>query len=83
MWEATAGSLARPVHYPDNAGDGFVSSGSCRPGHTDRVVERRSEERSFYVPGTIRTSAFARYGDTYKLGRAMSAAPRPLRSARR
>jgi len=23
---------------------------------------------SFYVPGTIRTSAFARYGDTYKLG---------------
>jgi len=23
---------------------------------------------SFYVPGTIRTSVFARYGDTYKLG---------------
>jgi alcohol dehydrogenase (cytochrome c) len=23
---------------------------------------------SFYIPGTIRTSAFARYGDTYKLG---------------
>ena len=22
----------------------------------------------FYVPGTVRTSAFARYGDTYKLG---------------
>src|SRR4029078_1998392 len=26
------------------------------------------ETGSFYVPGTIRTSAFARYGDTYKLG---------------
>jgi len=26
------------------------------------------ETGSFYVPGTIRTSVFARYGDTYKLG---------------
>jgi len=26
------------------------------------------ETGSLYVPGTIRTSAFARYGDTYKLG---------------
>src|SRR5205807_84232 len=26
------------------------------------------ETGSFYVSGTIRTSAFARYGDTYKLG---------------
>jgi len=26
------------------------------------------ETGSFYVPGTIRTSAFGRYGDTYKLG---------------
>jgi hypothetical protein len=24
---------------------------------------------SFYVPGTVRTSAFARYGDTYKKGK--------------
>ena len=38
---------------------------------------------SLYVPGTVRTSAFARYGDTYKQGSAIPAAPRRRRSARR
>ena len=38
----------------------------------------------FYVPGTMRTSAFTRYGDKYvRTGSAMSAARRRRRSARR
>src|SRR2546423_3328928 len=32
------------------------------------TISYNPETGSFYVPGTIRTSAFARYGDTYKLG---------------